>query len=102
MPSYRITLDILDVLPGHAPPEVLETAVRTVRATHVVEADGLDVVGGMPRIWVRFTVDASGRDDEEHDARMVRARVVHAVAQVARCRNGRAARRVRDRWVPIA
>lgn len=74
MPSYRVTLDVLDVLPGHAPPEVMDTAVATVRATHVVEADQLDVVAGVPRITVRFTVDAAGREEEDHDARVVRDR----------------------------
>ena len=74
MPSYRITLDVLDVLPGHAPPEVLQTAVATVRETHVVEADQLDVVGGMPQITVRFTIDASSRDEEDHEDRRNRSK----------------------------
>lgn len=101
MPSYRVTLDVLGLLPGHAPPEVLDTAVRTVAATHVVEASDLEIVSGVPRIWVRFTVEAAGREEEDHDARVVRAQVVHAVAQVARCRGGRALRRVGGRWVLV-
>ena len=55
----------------------------------------------MPQITVRFTIDASSRDEEDHEARVVRARMVHAVAQVARCRNGRALRRVGGRWALI-
>ena len=50
MPSFRATLQITGLRPGHAPEEVMDMAVAAVGAAHVVEANQLDIVAGTPRI----------------------------------------------------
>lgn len=76
MPSYRVSLDVVDVHPGHAPPEVMETAIEATRAHYRVEDNRLDLVGGVPRLSIRFSVP-NGSDEEE---RAMGWSVVDAVA----------------------
>lgn len=67
MPSFRLELEILDVRPGHAPPEVLATLLGQLRASgHHLDGHDLDVVAGTPRLYVRFVVPDS--NDAEEDA----------------------------------
>ncbi len=80
----------------------MDTAVATLASRHHVEANQLDIVGGVPRITLRFTVE----EEEEYDAESGLARSAAAlmragVEQVARTRNLVVLRRVRGRWSPV-
>jgi|SRR4051812_25823847 hypothetical protein len=101
MPSYRAQLGIAGLRPGHRPERVMEAAVDAVGSAHVVEANQLDIVGGMPRIAVRFTVDATAREIEDRQALQAGANMRHAVEQVALTRRLQVLRRVRGRWEPV-
>ena len=89
MPSYRVTVDIVDVLPGVPPERVLPTAERIIASTHRVEDRRLDVVsttaGPQPRLQLRFLVPATAAEVEEAEAVAVTRALVGDLAQIARC-----------------
>lgn len=85
MPSFRVRLPIGDLLPGHAPEEVMETAEAVLGSIYRVEAKDLEVVARIPRIVLRFTVPESSWDAE-------RAAAVTAAGQMRRRPAGRADR----------
>ncbi|NVM98952.1 hypothetical protein [Arthrobacter sp. SDTb3-6] len=101
MPSFRATVQITGLRPGHAPEEVMDTAVAVVASRHVVEANQLDVVAGVPRITVRFMVEASEYDAENRLARDAVASLGHGVNTVATTGALRAFRRSAGKWLPI-
>jgi hypothetical protein len=101
MPSFRARLDITGLRPGNAPPSVMEAATAAVGSSHVVEGHQLDVVAGVPRITVRFTVDPGAYDDENRQALRAAGHMQHAVEVVAQSRNLAVLRRVRGRWQPV-
>ncbi len=101
MPSFRATLQITGLRPGHAPEEVMDMAVAVVSSAHVVEAKQLDVVAGVPRITVRFMVEASEYDAENRRARDVAASLQHGVNTVATTGVLRAFRRSGGKWLPL-
>lgn len=98
MPSFRAQLDILGLLPGHAPEAVMDSAEAALGAAHLVEAKQLDVVAGVPRITLRFLVEET--DDETGAGQAVQAAVNmrHAVERVATVGRLRVLRRRRNRW----
>lgn len=89
MPSYRVTVDIIDVRPGVPPEEVLPAAERVVASTHRVEDRRLDVVstaaGPQPRLQLRFLVPATGSDVEDSEAESVARALVGDLEEIARC-----------------
>ncbi|MFC8303855.1 hypothetical protein ACFUCV_09265 [Specibacter sp. NPDC057265] len=101
MPSFRATLQITGLLPGHAPEEVMDMAVATVGSAHVVEANQLDIAGGIPRITVRFMVEASEYDAENQYARNAAVSMAHGVGQVATTGAVRSYRRSAGKWLPL-
>lgn len=101
MPSFRATIQITGLRPGHAPEEVMGMAVAAVAAAHVVEANQLDIVAGVPRITVRFMVEASEFDAENLLARNAAAAMAHGVNTVATTGAVRTARRSAGKWLPL-
>ncbi|MBG0740119.1 hypothetical protein IV500_12085 [Paeniglutamicibacter antarcticus] len=102
MPSFRAILRISGLRPGNAPESVLATAVETLGSIHLVEANQLDVVRGVPQISLRFTVQAARYDDENRQACNAGASVRHAVESVAVTGPVTVTRRIRGKWVPIS
>ncbi|MET4002113.1 MULTISPECIES: hypothetical protein [Arthrobacter] len=101
MPSFRATLQITGLRPGHAPEEVMDMAVAAVGAAHVVEANQLDIVAGTPRITVRFMVEASEHDAENQFARNAAVSMAHGVNTVASSGALRTYRRQTGKWLAI-
>ncbi len=99
MPSYRVSVAVHDLHPGVAPEEVLPAAVEAVAARHHVDADRLDVVRGVARIGVRFTVPPTGEAEEEARARATVEAAVDAVERLATWSDARLERRDGGRWV---
>ncbi|WP_125610179.1 hypothetical protein [Specibacter cremeus] len=101
MPSFRASLQITGLRPGHAPEEVMDTAVAVVGSAHVVEANQLDIVAGVPRITVRFMVEASEYDGENAAARDAAANMRHGVDRIATTGALRVFRRSAGKWLPL-
>ncbi|MDJ0311696.1 hypothetical protein [Arthrobacter sp. H35-D1] len=101
MPSFRATLQITGLRPGHAPEEVMDMAVSAVGAAHVVEANQLDIVAGTPRITVRFMVEASEYDAENQQARNAAVSMAHGVNTVANTGALGTFRRSAGKWLVL-
>ncbi|WP_104087179.1 hypothetical protein [Arthrobacter sp. GMC3] len=101
MPSFRATIQITGLRPGHAPEEVMDMAVAAVGAAHVVEANQLDIVSGVPRITVRFMVEATEYDAENQSARNAAVSMAHGINTVATTGALRIARRSAGKWLPL-
>ncbi|GAA4660931.1 hypothetical protein [Arthrobacter cryoconiti] len=101
MPSFRATLQITGLRPGHAPGEVMDMAIAVVGSSHVVEANQLDVVAGVPRITIRFMVEASEYDSENRSARDTAASLAHGVNSVATTGVLRTYRRSAGKWLTL-
>ncbi|QCU78864.1 hypothetical protein E7744_12545 [Citricoccus sp. SGAir0253] len=101
MPSFRARLPIGDLLPGHAPEEVMAAAEAALAAAYTVEAKDLEVVARVPRIVLRFTVPESTWAGEDRAALAAAARMRQAVAEVATTGRAEVLRRVRGRWQPV-
>ncbi len=101
MPSFRATVNITGLRSGHAPEEVMDMAVSAVGAAHVVEANQLDVVAGVPRITVRFMVEASEYDAENQQARNAAVSMGHGVNTVATTAALRTFRRSAGKWLAL-
>lgn len=101
MPSFRAQLNITGLRPGNHPEAVMEAAIAAVGSAHLVEANQLDVVAGMPRITLRFLVEPAEYDDEQVRALRAAANMRHAVDQVAISANPVLLRRGRGRWQPV-
>jgi hypothetical protein len=101
MPSFRARLQIGDLLPGHAPEEVMETAEAALASVYTVEARDLEVVARVPRIVLRFTVPESTWYAENRAALSVAAQMRIAVMEVATTGRLDVLRRARGRWEPV-
>lgn len=99
MPSYRAQLNIMGLRPGHAPQAVMDTAVASLAERHHVDANQLDVIAGVPRITVRYTVEDDGQPDVHgiESAALMRA----AVERVAITEKLVLLRRTKGRWVVL-
>ncbi|MGH8826787.1 MAG: hypothetical protein ACRDVZ_04115 [Jiangellaceae bacterium] len=95
MPSYRVTLRIDHVLPGHTPPDVLNAACAAVRAITELEHSDVVVSHGEARIVVRFVAV------DDVDARSVGRAVESAVLEVATAGALALLRRSRGTWTPL-
>ncbi|MEO9247427.1 hypothetical protein ABDK96_07015 [Citricoccus nitrophenolicus] len=100
MPSFRVRLPIGDLLPGHGPEEVMDTAEAVLGSIYRVEAKDLEVVARVPRIVLRFTVPESSWDAERAAAATAAGQMRDAVRRVAQTGRLEVLRRVRGRWVP--
>lgn len=99
MPSYRAQLNIMGLRPGHAPEAVMNAAVDSLALLHHVDANQLDVVTGIPRITVRYTVEDDGQPDAQavESAALMRA----AVEGIAVSEKLVVLKRVKGRWVIV-
>lgn len=95
MPSYRATLRIDQVLPGHTPPDVLDAARAAVRAITELEHSDVVVSHGAARIVVRFVAV------DDADARSTAGAVETAVRDVATADDLAVLRRSRGTWTPL-
>ena len=79
----------------------MDMAVAAVAAAHVVEANQLDIVAGVPRITVRFMVAASEYDAENQFARNAALSMAHGVNTVATSGGLRTFRRSAGKWLTL-
>lgn len=79
----------------------MESAVAALAERHHVEANQLDIVAGVPRITLRFTVDDDEWANEVRNAREAAARMRVAVESVAVTERLAVLRRIRGRWSPV-
>lgn len=101
MPSFRVQLNILALREGHRPEAVMDTAKTALATRHHVEANQLDIVGGIPRITLRFTVEEEEYDADARAARSAAALMRAEVERVARTQHLVVLRRIRGRWSPV-
>lgn len=101
VPSFRVQLNILALRPGHPPEAVMDAAVAALATRHHVEANQLDIVAGIPRITLRFTVEEEEHDADARAARSAAALMRAGVEQVAQTKDLVVLRRVRGRWSPV-
>jgi len=99
VPSYRLELEIGDMLPGRSPEQVMDAAVSGL-GFHV-DATDIAVVAGTPRILVRFTVPASSSYEEDSAARTASRQSREAVEEVATTGRWRLLRRYHGTWLAL-
>lgn len=96
MPSFRVCFDIGRVMPGVSPAEVQPAAADAVGEFANVEANQVQVRGGVASIVVRFTAE------DAREAIEVAHRATPRLAQSAEVQAAVLTKRVRGRWVPLA
>ncbi|SDB80951.1 hypothetical protein GA0111570_103178 [Raineyella antarctica] len=101
MPSYRVALQVTDVRPGHRPSAVIDVAARAVREVAHLDKPDLVMEDRQPWVVVRFSIDPTGRAEEDVRARAVLAHVERAVGTVATFDRIRLSRRVRGEWLIV-
>ncbi|MGJ3191360.1 hypothetical protein [Paenarthrobacter sp. FR1] len=101
MPSFQTKLKITGLKPGNAPESVMTAAVEALETRHHVEANQLDIVGGVPQISLRFTVNDRDYSGENDEARASAAMMRDAVERVAVTGSLYVLRRNRGRWAPV-
>lgn len=101
MPSFQTKLKITGLKPGNAPEAVMAAAVEALETRHHVESNQLDIVGGVPQLSLRFTVDERDYAGENDDARTSAAMMRDAVERVALTGSLYVLRRNRGRWAPV-
>jgi len=79
----------------------MAAAVEALETRHHVEANQLDIVGGVPQISLRFMVDARDYPGENDEARTSAAMMRDAVERVAVTGSLYVLRRSRGRWSPV-
>ena len=79
----------------------MAAAVEALETRHHVEANQLDIVGGVPQISLRFMVDARDYSGENDEARSSAAMMRDAVERVAVTGSLYVLRRNRGRWSPV-
>jgi len=79
----------------------MAAAVEALETRHHVEANQLDIVGGVPQISLRFMVDARDYSGENDEARTSAAMMRDAVERVAVTGSLYVLRRNRGRWSPV-
>lgn len=101
MPSYRVAVQVSDVRPGHRPSEVIRVAAETTRTLAHLDKPDLVLEDRLPWVVVRFSIDPSGRLEEDTRARVVAAEVERAVGAVATFDRVRVSRRVKGEWLIV-
>lgn len=99
VPSYRLELEIGDLRPGKTPDQVMEAAQSSLG--HHVDATDIALVGGTPRILLRFTVPASSAAEENAAARLAAHHAHEAVDIVAGTGRSWLLRRRRGSWLAL-
>jgi hypothetical protein len=99
VPSYRLELEIGDLLAGRSPEQVMDAAVSSLG--HHVDATDITVVAGTARILLRFTVPPSSAYEEDSAALTASQRSREAVEHVATTGRYRLLRRFHGRWLAL-
>ncbi len=101
MPSYRVALQIGDVRPGHRPGEVLPLAAAATRRLAHLDKPDLVMEDRLPWVVVRFSLEPTGRAEEDVRAGTVAAAVERAVGEAAEVTRTRVSRRVKGEWLIV-
>ncbi len=101
MPSYRILAEVHAVKGETEPTQVLDIAREVVSRTHVVEKVSLDLPRGVPVVTVRFVVEESNADAEDHEAFDLASRYLVAMSEFVDIRRVEVRRRIKGRFEPI-
>ena len=101
MPSFRVALQVSDVRPGHRPAEVVDVAAGAVRRHAHLDKPDLVVEDGLAWVTVRFSIDPTGRAEEDSRARGVATRVEAEVDRVAVVQRVRISRRAGRDWLIV-
>lgn len=101
MPSYRIHIGVGDMIPPHRPPEVMSTAVNTLREFFTVEAWDIELWRGQPRILIRFNVEDENRDLEDAHAHGAMRLVEHALSGVCRTTGAELKKNFGGQFLPL-
>ncbi|QDY89318.1 hypothetical protein E7Y32_03160 [Arthrobacter sp. UKPF54-2] len=101
MPSFQTRLKITGLKPGNPPEAVMAAAVEALGTRHHVEANQLEIAGGVPQLNLRFLVDATAYAAENSRALESAALMRDAVERVAVTGNLTVLRRNRGRWAPV-
>ena len=101
MPSYRVAIQVIDVRPGHRPSAVIEAAAEAVRRVAHLDKPDLVMEDRQPWVVVRFSIDPTGRAEEDVRAWRVAGHVEQAVDRVAIFDRVRVSRRVRGEWLIV-
>jgi hypothetical protein len=99
VPSYRLEVEIGDLLPGRSPEQVMDAAVSAL-GFHI-DATDITVVAGTPRIQLRFTVPPSSSYEEDSAARTASRQSREAVEDVATTGRYRLLRRYHGTWLAL-
>lgn len=79
----------------------MAAAIEALETRHHVESNQLDIVGGVPQISLRFTVNDRDYAGENDDALTSAAMMRDAVERVAVTGSLYVLRRSRGRWSPV-
>ena len=101
MPSFQTRLKITGLKPGNPPESVMAAAVEALDARHHVEANQLDLAGGVPQLNLRFLVEPTSYSSENRQALESAAMMRDAVERVAVTGQVMVLRRNRGRWAPV-
>lgn len=101
MPSYRVALQVTDVRPGHHPAAVVEAAAAAAREVAHLDKPDLVMEDRLPWVVIRFSIEPTGRTEEDVRARRVAVHVERAVGRVAGIDRVRVSRRVRGEWLIV-
>src|SRR6188472_2635714 len=101
MPSARTRLKVTGIKPGNPPEAVMAAAVEALETRHHVEANQLDLAGGVPQLNLRFLVEPTSYSGENRQALESAAMMRDAVERVAVTGHLMVLRRNRGRWAPV-
>ncbi|WOP19178.1 hypothetical protein [Raineyella sp. LH-20] len=101
MPSYHVALQVTEVRVGHRPAEVLATAAAATRRAAHLDTPDLVMEDGLPWVTVRFSIDPTGRAEEDRRAAAIADEVERAVGVVAEIQRTRISRRVKGEWLIV-
>lgn len=101
MPSFRVSVEIEDVRPGHPPDTVLEVARAAVSTVAHVDDSFIGMSGHVPYVAVRFAVEPSSDNEEQANAESVSRHLLTALTPVARLGEWRLHRRRKGDWLPV-
>jgi len=95
VPSYRVRMVVGDLRDGVDPATVLPAAADAALGLTTVEASYVEVVGGAPRLTVRFEAP------DDAAAAAVRRAVVGRTDELVEVEVSRVYRRYGARWYPL-
>ena len=101
MPSFQTRLKITGLRPGNPSESVMDAAVEALGTRHHVEANQLQIAGGVPQLNLRFLVEATEYSGENRQAVESAAMMRDAVERVALTGSLVVLRRSRGRWTPV-